>query len=238
MSRGAKLSCVSRTHAVQAGPGFRARQLRAWVVPAALLLAISSAVPEISAAQSHRVLERYTATTASMTPSGVSLRFDVLAWSDDAARAAVISHLTDEAGGKSLSELPTLGYIWQGDSPVGYSIKYANRAKSGDEEVLTFVTDKALGSYGLKPWKAQGASTEAAPMDYSVVVLSLDSDGNGDGTMSLGTEVDFDRDANTLSLSDRAPPLLTGVRRVPTPYWAQGSDRAGEGSEAHAGGGA
>jgi hypothetical protein len=226
MPTGAKLSCVNGTYAVRAAALM------------AVVLAVSSAVPRISAAQSQRILERFTATTTAMTPSGIVLRFDVLAWSDDEARAAAISRLTDEASEQSLAELPTLGYIWQSDSPVGYSIKYAHRAKSGDEDVLTFVTDKPLGSYGLKPWKAEGESTEAASMEYSVVVLRLDNDSKGRGTISLGADVDFDRNANTLSLADEAPPLLTGVRREPTPYWAQDSHRAGEASEAHSGGGA
>jgi hypothetical protein len=211
MSREAKLCLEART--------------RGLLAILAAVLAISLALSEVAAAQSRPIVGRYAATTTSMTPAGVSLRFAVLEWSDDAARSAVISRLTGEATDPSLSGLPTLGYIWQSDSPVGYSIKYAHKANSGDGEVLTFVTDRPLGSYGPQPWKVEGASAATPPTDYSVVVLRLDGGGKGDGTISLGANVAFDRDANTLRLEQPAgaSPLLTSAQREPQAGGVDGS---------------
>ena len=52
--------------------------------------------------------ERFSATTASMTPRDVSLRIDLREWSDEAARAEVVAALSgDSDAPKALASLPT-----------------------------------------------------------------------------------------------------------------------------------
>jgi hypothetical protein len=190
---------------------------------AALVLASAS---ETVVAQARRVPDTFTATTTDMTPAGVTLRFDVLEWSDDDARAAVISTLTSEPlDRKSLAQLPTVGYVWPRESSVGYSLKYAHRTRTADDrERLTFVTDKPVGSYDFQPWAVDGESPQSAA-DYSVIVLYVDDEGNGHGTMSLAAEVVFDHDSHTVSLDEAGTTanVLAGARREPKPYWAQES---------------
>ena len=224
---------------------------------AMLVLPALALVPDMAMAQARPVPDTFTATTTGMTPAGVTLRIDVLEWSDDAARAAVISALTsDEAetptddGAETatddaaetptdddaetadlLAELPTVGYLWADGSAVGYALKYAHRASSGDGdgERVTFVTDKPLGAYGFKPWAASAQlSAKDQPssnaLGYSVIELRLDGEDGGAGTISLAADVIFDQEAQTVSLAqgDPATNVLTGARREPKPYWAQG----------------
>ena len=58
-----------------------------------------------SVAQAHSapaMPDRFTTTTASMTPADVALRIDVREWSDDEARAAVVAN--DAAAATSITE--------------------------------------------------------------------------------------------------------------------------------------
>jgi hypothetical protein len=167
------------------------------------------------------VAERFTATTTAMVPRDVTLRIDVREWSDDAARAAVIAALAQPSDvSKALSALPTVGYVWRGDSAVGYSVKYAHRAPVPEGERITLVTDKRLGSYDFKPWAAdQPASTE---LEYSVVELYLDQSGRGAGTMSHAAEVAIDAATALVTLGADAPRLLANVKLEPKPYSSGG----------------
>lgn len=202
---------------------WRERAPQAAAALTAVLLVLSSAAAT-AVAQERRVPDTFTAMTTDMTPSGVTLRFDVLEWSDDAARAAVISALTGDADvSAALKELPTIGYVWPSGSPVGYAIKYAHRmTASGGGERITFVTDKPVGTYSLKPWAANDRP-DPETLGYSVIDL-YPNDGNGVGTMSLAADVAFDHESNTVSLADGdASNVLAGVKLEPKPYWAQGS---------------
>ncbi len=97
--------------------------------------------------------DKFTATTTAMSPSGVTLRVDVRTWSDEAARGAVVAALAQESGvHEALASLPTVGYVWQSGSAVGYSVKYAHRVSTPQGESVTFVTDKLIGGYEFKPW--------------------------------------------------------------------------------------
>jgi hypothetical protein len=159
------------------------------------------------------VEDTYTATTAGMTPADLGLRFQVLEWSDDAARAEVIATLEDPA---ALGKLPTVGYVWPAGSPVGYTVKYAQRSKTDDgRDRITLVTDKVLGSYDFKKWSVANAPPEQSAAGYSVVELYVDAAGNGTGTLSLGADVVIDETASTVTLATGGNPLLTDVRRQP-----------------------
>jgi hypothetical protein len=166
--------------------------------------------------------DRFTATTASITPRDVTLRIDVREWSDDAARAAVVSALASEAdAAKALEELPTIGYVWQSGSAVGYAVKYAHRASTAQGERVTFVTNKRIGSYQFKPWEADKPA--AVPeLDYSVVELYLDDKRTGVGTLSLVAHVELDASRAVVSLAADAgaPHVLVNAKAEPKPYWA------------------
>ena len=187
------------------------------VAVAGALLAIAAAAPAADSAKSE--LDRFSATTAAMTPRDESLRIDVREWSDDAGRAAVVAAL---AGGaetpKALASLPTLGYVWRGHSSVGYAVKYAHRMPTATGERVTFVTDKRLGAYDLERWAAD-AVTPPAALEYSVVELYLNGSGSGDGTLSLAAEVKVDSAANVVSLDagPGAAHVLSDAKAVTKP---------------------
>ncbi len=185
---------------------------------------------EQSAEDARRIPETFTATTANMDPAGTDLRINVLEWSTDAEREAVIDVLTSpeaEADGASdldpLLDLPTRGYVWPDGSALGYSIKYAHRATTADGgEHLTFVTGRRLGKFAREPWAPEGTPEEEL-RPFTVMELRLDADGNGAGTMSPAAEAAFDAANHTASLVnyDDAPTLFEAAKRQPPPYWAQ-----------------
>lgn len=174
--------------------------------------------------------ETFTAATANMDPEGTELRFNVLRWSDDDERAAVLDVLTSadtEAGANddldALLALPTMGYVWPDGSSLGYAIKYARREAAPDGgERLTFVTGRRLGRYGRAAWAPAGAP-DAALRPFTVIELRLDSSGDGAGTMSPAADIAFDTTGNTVALADydAATTLLAGAKRQPAPYWAR-----------------
>ena len=166
-----------------------------------------------TAAQVRRVQDTFTATTAGMTPAGVALRLQVLAWSDDTARADVVAAI-EAADLAALTKLPTVGYIWPTGSPVGYSVKYAHKTAATGGERITLVTDKPLGGYDYRKWSVADA-TAKPEAGYSVIELTVDVAGNGTGTTSLAADVILDSAAGTISLAAGGPTLLTSVRRAP-----------------------
>lgn len=176
------------------------------------------------------VPETFTATTANMHPEGTDLRINILNWSGDAEREAVIDVLTSaeaEAGGESdleaLLELPTHGSVWPGGSSLGYSVKYAHRATTADGgERLTFVTGRRLGKFGRDPWTPAG-TPDGALRPFTVIEIRLDANGDGAGTMSPAADVAFDAATHTAGLVnyEDAPTLLEAAKRQPPPYWTQ-----------------
>ena len=171
-------------------------------------------VSQAYAAGPRLVADAFTATTANMTPAGLGLRMQVIAWQEAEARAEVVATLAAGADAPTpLAKLPTVGYVWSVGSPVGYSVKYAYRTQqpNGGERV-TLVTDKRLGSYDFKGWSvASPAVANEAP--YSVIELDLNGSGTGTGTLSLAGEVVLDEEAGTVALKPGAPSVLTNVKR-------------------------
>jgi hypothetical protein len=193
----------------------------------AAVLAVALLVCSIVHAGDGSVLaDRFTVTTTAMTPRDVSLRIDVRAWSDDDGRAAVVEALSassDADAAMALRGLPTVGYVWAGDSSVGYALKYAHRSPTPNGERVTFVTDKRIGAYERKPWALdppQSRNDEA----YSVIELYLDSAGKGDGTLSLAAnpKLDADQKVVTLETDGGAPHVLANANREPKPRSAKG----------------
>jgi hypothetical protein len=176
----------------------------------------------LSLAQERPVPDTYTAVTTNMTPEGVELKADVLTWSDEAARAAVIEAMAAEDPSEALSELPTAGVVWRSGSAVGNSIKYAHRSDLPDGgERVVLVTDRRIGATSFNPWTA-GETDESDMLGYSVIELRRGAGESGQGTMSLAAEVLIDASNSTITLSggDSSPMLLTDVALEPKPYWA------------------
>jgi hypothetical protein len=161
------------------------------------------------------VADTFTATTANMTPAGMSLRIQVIEWQEAAARAEVIATLAAGADASTpLAKLPTVGYVWPNGSPVGYSVKYSNLVpEANGNERVTLVTDKRLGSYDFKHWSVEGAAA-GGDAPYSVIELELNGSGTGTGILSLAGEVSLDEAAGTVALNG-APSVLTNVKREP-----------------------
>ena len=165
--------------------------------------------------------DRFTAKTTAMTPRELTLRVDVRAWSDDAGRAAVVEALaasTDADAATAIRGLPTVGYVWPGDSSVGYALKYAHRSPTPNGERVTFVTDKRIGAYERKPW-ALDPPQSREDLAYSVIELYLDAAGSGDGTLSLAADPKLDAEQKVVSLATdaAAPHVLANAKREPKP---------------------
>jgi hypothetical protein len=167
--------------------------------------------------------ETYEAALTGVSATGITLKIEVLSWSDAAAREAVVSALGEENElAKALDKLPSVGAVWQSGSAVGHSVKYAERTNEADgTQRITLVTTKPLDSYSFKPWTLTNG-TPAPKLPYGVLELKLDAKGNGTGTLSLAAEVAVDNATHTVRLKtgNGVPTLLTGVKLVPKPYWA------------------
>ncbi len=165
--------------------------------------------------------ETYEATLTGVSATGVTLKIEILNWSDDAGREAVVGALGEENElAKALDKLPSIGAVWQTGSAIGLSVKYAHRVTEADgAQHITLVTTKPLDAYSFKPWTLT-SGTAAPRLPYGVLELTLDGKGNGTGTLSLAAEVAIDTAAHTVGLKTGAPTLLTGVKLEPKPYWA------------------
>lgn len=187
------------------------------LVPLLAAAAMALAAPT-HAAGPRAVAEIYTATTANMTPAGVNVRLQIIEWQEADARSDVVATLAAGADAATpLAKLPTVGYIWPGGSPVGYSVKYTHRTQAADGTTrITLVTDRRLGSYDYKGWSVATPATADVP--YSVVELYVDGSGNGTGTMSLAANVELDEQAGTVALAggSTGAKLLTNVKRETT----------------------
>jgi len=193
--------------------------VRAAACAAALLLAATTRV----AADSTGLLvpDRFTAITTGMTPRGLELRIDIRKWSDETSRTAAVAALSTRfAASKALANLPTLGYVWDGNGAVGYAVKYAHRTWTPEGQRVTFVTEKNLGNYDIKPWAADPPLGRPDP-GYSVIELYLDARGRGEGALSLASEVRVDVVNRAVSLAPGAPRLLANAVLQPKPYLAR-----------------
>lgn len=187
------------------------------------LPALALGLATVAHAQSVPVPDTFTATTAAMTPSGVELKITVREWSDAAARTAVVAAI--DGGGDvhaALASLPTVGYVWHGGSAIGYSVKYAHRTTTADGDRVTFVTDKVVGAYGLKPWTAQTPSG-TSDLPYSVIELHLTGQASGSGTLSLAADVALDANGGVVSLAAKpeAQAVLANAKLAAKPYWVK-----------------
>jgi hypothetical protein len=155
-----------------------------------------------------------------MTPSGVNIRVDVARWSDDAARAAVVTALgAGSEAAKELAGLPTIGYVWEEGGGAGFSLKYAQRTSTPQGERVTFVTSRRLGAFDFRHWTVDAPPAAVEP-PYSVIELYLDASGKGQGTLSLAAKVEIDAAGSLVTLAEGAPRVLANAQREPKPYWS------------------
>ena len=169
-------------------------------------------------AQGTPKFETYTATTANMSVgAGQKLKINVLRWASDEDRNKAIASFK-EKGEKQLLEAlqtqPSAGYIWT-DETLGYSLRYAYRQSTPDGgERIILLTDRQLGSWSGKPWKATN-QPDGVDYPFTLVEIRLNRSGSGEGKMSLTSKLTIDQDGKTLALENfqAAPVLLRGVKR-------------------------
>jgi hypothetical protein len=173
--------------------------------------------PPAAQPQTAPKFETYTATTANLSVgAGQKIKINVLRWATDEDRNKAITSFK-EKGEKQLLEAfqsqPSAGYVWT-DETLGYSVRYAHRQSQpdGGERIVLF-TDRPLGSWSGKPWKA-AAQVEGADYPFTLVELRLNRAGTGEGKMSLAGKVTVDQEGKTLALENyqSAPVLLRGVK--------------------------
>ena len=108
------------------------------VVVLGLVLAAAIAAPAPAAAQSDELETFRGTTTSAVSAEGVELRINVLRWTSEEDRGAILSLITPahgEAAGEgddlegALQDLQTVGFIWTGGS-LGYALKYAHRTEA------------------------------------------------------------------------------------------------------------
>lgn len=202
------------------------RAVRAAALGIVVVVAAAAAV-----AQPPPPPETFTGTTANMSAPGVDLRINVLRWSEEADREAVLSTIEPALAGAVVNEdgetisdalqnLQTVGYIWTGGA-LGYALKYAHRTELPDGgEHIVLVTDRPLGRWDRNgPWR----DGDTEPRDFTVVDLRLDAEGNGEGRMALAVPLVVDAEQQTVGLGgDQPVPVhLENARREPLPYWAR-----------------
>jgi hypothetical protein len=177
--------------------------------------------PQAPQPQTAPKFETYTATTANLSVgSGQKIKINVLRWATDEDRNRAITAFK-EKGEKQLVEAfqsqPSAGYVWT-DETLGYSVRYAHRQSQpdGSERIVLF-TDRPLGSWSGKPWKATASQPEGADYPFTLVELRLNRAGTGEGKMSLTNKVTVDQEGKTLALENyqSAPVLLRAVKREP-----------------------
>ena len=131
---------------------------------------------------------------------------------DGAAPAAPPRPLASLAA--AIEKEPTIGYLWMGDSNIGYSIHYAFRASTpeGGERII-LATNRRLGDADGS-WKPAAPATPS-DYDFTLIELRLDPKGLGEGKASINTKVIADADAKTIALDNYAgsPAVLKTVKR-------------------------
>ena len=197
------------------------------VVVLSLLLSVAVAAP--AASQTDDLETFRGTTTGAVSSEGVELRINVLRWTAEEDRGAVLSLITPGPGQTAgegedlegaLQDLQTVGFIWTGGS-LGYALKYAYRAENEDGgERIVLVTDRPLGRWDRNgPWTGSDGSGPAAAA-FTVVELHLDAEDQGEGKMSVGAPIEFNAPAGTVGLADYASAAvhLDNVYREPPPY--------------------
>ncbi|HYR91215.1 MAG TPA: hypothetical protein VE422_44580 [Terriglobia bacterium] len=161
-------------------------------------------------------IERITGTTVNVTGAGDPFKIDLLRWSTDAEREQLLASLvkSEKDLASALEKAPTLGYVWTSES-AGYSIRYAHHLMTPDgSERMIVATDRPLGSWDPRIWKAPGSSG-STPYPFTVIELRFNRQGTGEGKASVLAKVVPDNAAKTIALDNYAgaPVVLKTVKR-------------------------
>ncbi|MBI4265032.1 MAG: hypothetical protein HY657_11720 [Acidobacteria bacterium] len=185
----------------------------------ALVLAGAAAAAVLTSAQVMRV-DGFRGTVVNVRQeAGRTLTVDLIRWSTDEERdklTAAVDGTGDTTLLDALKAMPTVGYIWTGES-VGYQVRYAHRLSLADGgERVILATDRRLGSYQITPWQPDGAAPDV-DYPFTLIEMRLQRNGVGEGKMSLTTKVAADAEAKTIALESyaAAPVLLKDVRHTP-----------------------
>ncbi len=192
----------------------------------ALILAAIVAATTVTAAQVARA-DSFRGTLVNVAGlDGRTLSVDLVRWSTDAERDKVTAAVVkadavkaDAAKGATalldvLKGMPTLGYVWTGES-VGYQVRYAFKGTlpNGSERIIV-ATDRPVGSYALSPWKPAPPAS-ATDYAFTVIEMRLPKGGAGEAKTSLAAKITTDAAAKTLALDNYAgaPVIVKNVRR-------------------------
>ena len=182
----------------------------------ALALAILVAFTANAAAQAARA-DGFRGTLVNVAgQDGTTLSVDLIRWSTDAERDKVTAAAAkgDTALLDVLKGMPTLGYVWTGES-VGYQVRYAFKGTmpNGAERIIV-ATDKAVGSYSISPWQPAPPAAATA-YAFTVIEMRLPKGGAGEAKTSLASKITTDAAAKTLALDNyaAAPVIVKNVRR-------------------------
>ena len=182
-----------------------------------LILAGVAATVAAGTAQTARV-DGFTATVVNVADAvSPTFRVDLTRWSTDAERDRVTAAFAtkgDAALADVLKDVPTVGYIWTGES-VGYPVRFAYRQMLPDgSERIVLASDRRLGSYQPKPWAAVPPA-QAQNYTFTVIELHLPKGGPGEGKISINTRITSESTAKTLTLENYAfaPVVLRNIRR-------------------------
>ena len=183
------------------------------IIPA---LATVVALTTITAAQVVRT-DGFRGTVVNVAgQDGRTLSVDLIRWSTDAERDKVTAAAAkgDAALLDVLKGMPTLGYVWTGES-VGYQVRYAFKGTTpnGGERIIV-ATDRPVGSYTITPWKPAPPAT-ATSYAFTVIETRLPKGGAGEAKTSLAAKITTDPAAKTLALENyaAAPVIVKNVRR-------------------------
>jgi hypothetical protein len=192
------------------------------VLTGAFVFAVLAGARSDGLAQTPPRRDTFSAKTVNMSVgSGQDLKMDVIRWSTDEERNAVLSALKDKNDkvlADAVSKAPSLGSIWTNET-LGYAIHFAYRdmLANGSERVI-LVADGRFGSWTGQVWKPLHP-LEGVDYPFSVIELRLNRTGTGEGKMSLTSKVVADETGKTLVLADydAAPILLRPVKRESGP---------------------
>jgi hypothetical protein len=224
-------------------------------------ITMAAAIPPLQT-QSARSETTLTATSANVSDAGRAVKINILRWSTDEERNALVVAMNPPppvttapeasaergrggagrggagaAGGRgrggrgdaganaappkplaaltaAIEKAQTIGYLWMGDSNIGYAIHYAYRTSMPDGgQRIILAANRRLGEADAS-WKPAPPAT-ATDYDFTVIEVRLDAKGLGEGKASINTKVVADADAKTIALDNYAatPVLLKNVKR-------------------------
>lgn len=171
--------------------------------------ALLAGVPKAGAQTGTRRMARFEGmATMATSEANAGVAIDLLRWSTDDEREALLSALADgEDIVELLGDAATVGYVWTAES-VGYSIRYAYSVPStGGGERIVLALSEPFGTRNPTLWKSAPPEDES----YTLLEVRLDAQGHGEGRSILSTSLAY---AFGMDGYDRAEPLIENLARA------------------------